>query len=1164
MCGVPVHPNGDAEQGDANPPLSRPPQSRTGAVSQLGGGDKGTLGTVPILTHRRRTGPPHVSMETGCFFAPPIFAAVSRRCGRIGSRRRCGAAGRDKLFGKRLLQAGRYIMSHKAWMKTVPTENCDVLMTFPDTTDDHTLLWLLNHIRLGIPELIVQVRHHKHTRAYAFFVTATYESLLRGADEIGLRKPVKAEFGGGMRSFSCEEDYIYENIENELYFFTSQERQNIIRYWLENLRAKQGEALHNIHFLEGQPIIPELAARGVIQQVFPLHEQRILKRLMKSWVQAICEAQPLDEICDYFGVKIAMYFAWLGFYTSAMVYPAVFGSILYTFTESDQTSQDICCVVFAIFNVVWATLFLEEWKRRGAEFAYKWGTLDTPAESIEEPRPQFRGVKRISPVTSAEEFYYPPWKRLLFQCLVSLPVCLACLSFVFLIMLGCFQLQELVLSIKELPRILRFLPKIVLAVIVTTCDEVYKKIAYWLNDMENYRLQSAYEKHLIIKIVLFQFVNSYLSLFYIGFYLKDMERLKELLLIFSLSQSLVRQLKEALLPFILLHLHLSLIFLKGLLGFCWRLGVSKMLATLLITRQFLQNVKEVSQPHLYRRLRRGELSLRNLRELSHTILRLLAQPRAPPAAGAAHEGPRGEKKCLNGGCGVPEEEEEEEERRESDSEDESALDCGLKLKKVSFIEKAERRGTEPCGTEEESFLEEGSPTMVEKGMDPASVFELADDEEDAEGPSGSPAKAAVPATGPRVTRRRREEDEGEEEGRRQNRASWIDPPEEDYSTQLTQAEVESCMKKYEDTFQDYQEMFIQFGYVVLFSSAFPLAAMCALVNNIIEIRSDAFKLCTGLQRPFGQRVESIGQWQKVMEAMGVLAIVVNCYLIAQCGQLQRLFPWLSPEGAIISVVVLEHFALLLKYVIQVAIPDIPAWVAEEMAKLEYQRREAFKHERQAQHHFQQQQRRKREEEERQRHAEYQARKEREANRDEAKAEAAGQDPAHDKSQSKGKGSGGSSAHGSDKPKRPSSLLATNNVMKLKQIIPLQGKFLSGGTGAGSTAARSPQSPTSSDNKLPGFLSFKFLKSPETKRDAATEKVQSPTKPFNPGKLFNFGKSEGTGGNGATASPQPRAGPSADGGERPGPSKSHLNGAPEDGAREEPEPRAEEESGGYRL
>ncbi|NWY92713.1 ANO8 protein, partial [Loxia curvirostra] len=379
--------------------------------------------------------------------------------------------------------------------------------------------------------------------------------------------------------------------------------------------------------------------------------------------------------------------------------------------------------------------------------------------------------------------------------------------------------------------------------------------------------------------------------------------LPQLLLILSLSQSLARQLREALLPSILLHLHLSLIFLRRLLRFCWTLGVSKMLATLLITRQFLQNVREVSQPHLYRRLRRGDLGVRSLRELGRALLRLLV-PRPNPHP--APEGQRGEKKCLNGGCGVPEEEEEEEEeeegRRGSDSEEESSLDCGLKLKKVSFIERAERRA-EPGGPEDEPFLEEGSPTMVEKGMDPSAVFELGDDEEEAEAQPGSPGRAAEPAVP--VRRRRKEEEEGEEEGRKRNRASWIDPPEEDCSTQLTQAEVESCMKKYEDTFQDYQEMFIQFGYVVLFSSAFPLAAACALLNNVLEIRSDAFKLCSGLQRPFGQRVASIGHWQKVMEAMGVLAIVVNCYLIAQCGQLQRLFPGLSPQAAIVCVVVLE-------------------------------------------------------------------------------------------------------------------------------------------------------------------------------------------------------------------------------------------------------------------
>ncbi|XP_051956844.1 anoctamin-8-like [Xyrauchen texanus] len=1025
----------------------------------------------------------------------------------------------DKLFGKRLLQAGRHIMSHKSWMKTVPTENCDVLMTFPDSTDDHTLLWLLNHIRLGIPELIIQIRHHKHTRMYAFFVTATYENLLRGAEEMGLQKGVKPEFGAGSRSFSCEEDYIYENIESELCFFTSQERQCIIKYWLDNLRAKQGEALHNIHFLEGQPIIPELRARGVIQQFFPVHEQRILGQLMKSWVQAVCEKQPLDDICDYFGVKIAMYFAWLGFYTTSMLYPAVIGFVLWMLTESDQTSRDICCVVFALFNVVWATLFLERWKRRGAELAYKWGTLDTPTEPLEEPRPQFRGVKRCSPVTGCEEFYYPPWRRRVFRWLVSFPVCILCLSFVFLAMLVCFEIQEFVMGIKELPRVARFIPKIMLAITVTACDEVYRKIACWLNDMENYRLQSAYEKNLIIKMVLFQFVNSYLSLFYIGFYLKDMERLKE------------------------------------------------MLATLLIIRQFVQNMKEVLQPYLAERHRLGELTLRAVWELlvsallkygrlaagqaqfSPTDLNVPGSGLRDPQMGEEIPQERRERKCLNGGCGVPDEDAEEEpgERHsEEDTESESLIDCGLKLRKVSFIEKVERKSASCVSPVDDSFMEEGSPTMVERGMDPASVFEMCDDD-DENGLSEMKELAAEPLlmgvesnTSVRLRKRGQSLDRADIKTKRD---SWIDPPEEQDATTLTQAEIESCMQTYQDTFQDYQEMFVQFGYVVLFSSAFPLAAMCALINNIIEIRSDAFKLCTSLQRPFGLRVGSIGQWQTVMEAMGMIAIIVNCYLIGQCGQLQRLFPWLSPEMAIISIVILEHFAVLLKYIIHVAIPDIPSWVGEEMAKLEFQRKQAFKkHERQAQQLFQQQQRRKREEEERQRQAEYQARRD----RDDSRPDSSGGDHHHDKSQSgKSKPGSGGGAFGGEKPKRPSSLLGNNNVMKLKQIIPLQSKFSSG-------TARSPQSPTGNEPKLPGFLSFKFLKSPENKKEAATaytsastvppvqeraERSQSPNKSFNPGKLFNFGKSEG----GACVNV---AHPSKPGEDKP-PTKSDLNGVPDE-------------------
>uniref|UniRef100_A0AAJ7X7X8 Anoctamin n=1 Tax=Petromyzon marinus TaxID=7757 RepID=A0AAJ7X7X8_PETMA len=43
-------------------------------------------------------------------------------------------------------------------------------------------------------------------------------------------------------------------------------------------------------------------------------------------------------------------------------------------------------------------------------------------------------------------------------------------------------------------------------------------------------------------------------------------------------------------------------------------------------------------------------------------------------------------------------------------------------------------------------------------------------------------------------------------------------------------------------FDEYLEMVIQFGFVTLFVASFPLAPLLALLNNIIEVRVDAWKL----------------------------------------------------------------------------------------------------------------------------------------------------------------------------------------------------------------------------------------------------------------------------------------------------------------------------------
>lgn len=67
----------------------------------------------------------------------------------------------------------------------------------------------------------------------------------------------------------------------------------------------------------------------------------------------------------------------------------------------------------------------------------------------------------------------------------------------------------------------------------------------------------------------------------------------------------------------------------------------------------------------------------------------------------------------------------------------------------------------------------------------------------------------------------------------------------------------------------------QFGFVTLFVASFPLAPLLALLNNIIEIRVDAWKLTTQYRRPVAAKAHSIGVWQDILYGMAVLSVATN-------------------------------------------------------------------------------------------------------------------------------------------------------------------------------------------------------------------------------------------------------------------------------------------------
>jgi len=80
-----------------------------------------------------------------------------------------------------------------------------------------------------------------------------------------------------------------------------------------------------------------------------------------------------------------------------------------------------------------------------------------------------------------------------------------------------------------------------------------------------------------------------------------------------------------------------------------------------------------------------------------------------------------------------------------------------------------------------------------------------------------------------------------------------------------------------DDFDDQIEMITQYGYVVLFSSQMPLLPLCAVLSNIVESRSDLFKLCFALRRPVPERFspEVVQAWLPLMAAITWASFVSN-------------------------------------------------------------------------------------------------------------------------------------------------------------------------------------------------------------------------------------------------------------------------------------------------
>uniref|UniRef100_A0A8C7GAZ8 Anoctamin n=1 Tax=Oncorhynchus kisutch TaxID=8019 RepID=A0A8C7GAZ8_ONCKI len=454
----------------------------------------------------------------------------------------------------------------------------------------------------------------------------------------------------------------------------------------------------------------------------------------------------------YYGEKIGIYFAWLGFYTEMLFFAAVVGLICFLyglFTFDDNVwSKEICSeeiggniimcplcdktcgywklnstcnsswqshmfdnvgtVFFAIFMGIWVTLFLEFWKRRQARLEYEWDLVDFEEEQQQlQLRPEYeikctsRRLNRVTQVLVLPSL----------TCIITLATVIFWISLIIACIIGVIAYRLAVYAafasiMKDSPTnnihmvgslITPQLATSVTAscinfVIIMILNVMYERVAIWITDMEIPKTHLEYENKLTVKMFLFQFVNYYSSCFYVAFF-------------------------------------------KG---------------------------KFVGRPGDYIYMF-GWSKLRN-------------------------------EECDPGGC---------------------LIELTTQLVIVMA-------GKQVWGNIQEALV----PWLLNWW------------------------------------------------GSRKARSH----PESLYSRWEQDHDLQNF--SHLGLFYEYLEMVIQFGFITLFVASFPLAPLLALLNNIIEVRVDAWKFTTQFRRPVAAKAHSIGAWQEILNGVAVFSVVTNAFIVA--------------------------------------------------------------------------------------------------------------------------------------------------------------------------------------------------------------------------------------------------------------------------------------------
>ena len=74
---------------------------------------------------------------------------------------------------------------------------------------------------------------------------------------------------------------------------------------------------------------------------------------------------------------------------------------------------------------------------------------------------------------------------------------------------------------------------------------------------------------------------------------------------------------------------------------------------------------------------------------------------------------------------------------------------------------------------------------------------------------------------------------------------------------------------------NYLESIKQFGFIVLFANAFPLASLFCFITNLLEVKIKMNNMFYYNRRPVAEGASGIGAWLSIMEFLAMVSIATN-------------------------------------------------------------------------------------------------------------------------------------------------------------------------------------------------------------------------------------------------------------------------------------------------